>query len=115
MATKERLNVKTGDEVAFHSDYGPVQILKVTRVTPTGRIYVDGYPYQWFHPDGWAPQGDSRWPNRCHLSLDVDSARAEARHFNLEVRASRVKWKALPTETLEAVLALVDAATPEAT
>lgn len=111
MVTKNRLDVRPGDEVVIRENHRLPEIITVKRITPSGRIVIG--PNHWYHPNGWAPAGDARWASTAHLSLDVDDARAERRRHNLAVRLCHVKWLKLPTELLEAVLALVDAASEE--
>ncbi len=101
-----------GQEVAYTINYGRTwRITRITRITPSGRLIVEGVSRQF---DAQGRQMGSRW-ERLYLEPVTDEIRDAVRRDALLDRIQgrvRQGLKGLSTDQLERIVAILDEATP---
>jgi len=98
--------VKIGDKLLIDNHYNE-RISAVARITPTGRVVTENGDT--FRPNGRRIGETERWRmTRARPANPADFERIRRR--SAVYRLDHIQWDKLPTETIDAVLALVDAA-----
>jgi hypothetical protein len=101
------MNLKVGDELAFHYHHGPgcpYVISTITKITPTGIIKCGDIS---LNPD-LTVKGDRGWSFPREAKVVTDAIRLEIRRWNAAYNLKHANWDKVDAAVLFAVLDLIE-------